>query len=164
MSDVSGGLVQNDLSRDLERARGLARLLDSAIRIPVIDVRLGADALLGLVPGGGDAVAALLGAYPILLAVRHRLPHTLVLRLLGNIAIDAIFGAIPVIGDLFDVGFKSNLRNQRLIERYAAEPARTRRSSKVIAWVAIGGVLLILGALLAMTFWLVSQGLTRITT
>lgn len=156
--------MQKELSRDLERARDLARILDSAIRVPIIGVRLGGDALLGLVPGGGDAVAALLGAYPILLAVRHRLPHTLVLRLLGNIAIDSIIGAVPVIGDLFDIGFKSNLRNQRLIEQYAAEPARAGRSSKVIAWVAIGGVLLILGALLAMTFWLVSQGLTRITT
>lgn len=162
MSDDSRSHGQ--LGRDLERARGLARLLDSAIRIPVIGVRLGADALLGLVPGGGDAVAALLGAYPILLAVRHRLPHTLVLRLLGNMALDATVGAIPVIGDLFDIGFKSNLRNQQLIERYAAEPARTGRSSKVIVWIAIAGVLLILGALLAMTFWLVRQGLTRITT
>ncbi|MGH7695788.1 MAG: DUF4112 domain-containing protein [Gemmatimonadaceae bacterium] len=153
-----------ELTRDLERARGLARLLDSAIRIPVIGVRIGMDALLGLVPGGGDAVAALLGAYPLLLAVRHRLPHALVLRLLGNIAIDTTFGAIPVIGDLFDIGFKSNLRNQRLIELYAAEPARTGRSSKVIVWIAIGGVLLILGATLAMTIWLVSQGLSRITT
>jgi len=164
MSDVSRGLVQEELSRDLKRADRLARLLDSAIRIPVIGVRLGADALLGLVPGGGDAVAALLGAYPILLAVRHRLPHTLVLRLLGNMALDATVGAIPIIGDLFDIGFKSNLRNQRLIERYAAEPARTGRSSKVIVWIAIAGVLLILGALLAMTFWLVRQGLTRVTT
>jgi hypothetical protein len=138
--------------------------MDSAVRIPVIGVRLGADALLGLVPGGGDAVAALLGAYPILLAVKHRLPHTVVLRLLGNMAVDATVGAVPVIGDLFDIGFKSNLRNQQLIERYAAEPARTGRSSKVIAWIAIGGVLLILGALLAMTFWLVRQGLTRVTT
>jgi len=164
MSDVSRSLVQEELSRDLRRANRLARLLDSAIRIPVIGVRLGADALLGLVPGGGDAVAALLGAYPILLAVRHRLPHTLVLRLLGNMALDATVGAIPIIGDLFDIGFKSNLRNQRLIERYAAEPARTGRSSKVIVWIAIAGVLLILGALLAMTFWLVRQGLTRVTT
>lgn len=162
MSNISRS--EDELSRDLERARGLARLLDSAIRIPVIGVRLGADALLGLVPGGGDAVAALLGAYPILLAVRHRLPHTLVLRLLGNMALDATVGAIPVIGDLFDIGFKSNLRNQQLIERYAAEPARTGRASKVIVWIAIVGVLLILAALLGMTFWLVRQGLTRVTT
>ncbi|HEY7568699.1 MAG TPA: DUF4112 domain-containing protein [Gemmatimonadaceae bacterium] len=164
MPDDSRSQAHRELSRDLERANRLARLLDSAIRIPVIGVRLGADALLGLVPGGGDAVAALLGAYPILLAVRHRLPHTLVLRLLGNMALDATVGAVPVIGDLFDIGFKSNLRNQQLIERYAAEPARTGRSSKVIVWIAVGGVLLILGALLAMTFWLVRQGLTRVTT
>ena len=162
MSNISRS--QEELSRDLQRANRLARLLDSAVRIPVIGVRLGADALLGLVPGGGDAVAALLGAYPILLAVKHRLPHTVVLRLLGNMAVDATVGAIPVIGDLFDIGFRSNLRNQQLIERYAAEPARTGRSSKAIAWIAIAGVLLILGALLAMTFWLVRQGLTRVTT
>jgi uncharacterized protein DUF4112 len=164
MSDVSPNLVQEELSRDLQRADRLARLLDSAIRIPVIGVRLGADALLGLVPGGGDAVAALLGAYPIVLAVRHRLPHVLVLRLLGNIAVDAIFGSIPIIGDLFDIGFKSNLRNQRLIERYATEPARTTRSSQGIVWIAVGGIALIVAGLLALTIWLVSQGLSRITT
>jgi hypothetical protein len=154
---------QGHLSRDLERARGLAQLLDSAIRIPVIGVRIGMDALLGLVPGGGDAVGALLGAYPIVLAVRHRLPHAVVVRLLGNIAVDAIFGSVPIIGDLFDIGFKSNLRNQRLIERYAAEPTRTTRSSQGI-WIAVGGIALIVAALLALTIWLVSQGLSRITT
>ncbi|HEV8363359.1 MAG TPA: DUF4112 domain-containing protein [Gemmatimonadaceae bacterium] len=155
---------QGHLSRDLERARGLAQLLDSAIRIPVIGVRIGMDALLGLVPGGGDAVGALLGAYPIVLAVRHRLPHAVVVRLLGNIAVDAIFGSVPIIGDLFDIGFKSNLRNQRLIERYAAEPTRTTRSSQGIIWIAVGGIALIVAALLALTIWLVSQGLSRITT
>src|SRR5262245_38024698 len=126
-----------ELSRDLERANALARLLDSAVRIPIIGVRVGLDALLGLVPGGGDAVAALLGAYPILLAVKHRLPRFVVVRLLGNIALDAIVGSVPVLGDIFDVGFKSNLRNQRLIERYAQEPSRTTSASKGIIWIAI---------------------------
>lgn len=155
--------MQVELSRDVERARRWARALDAAIRIPVIDVRLGFDAVFGLVPGVGDALSAFLGAYPVLIAVRHRLPRFLVLRLLGNIALDALVGAIPLLGDLFDIGFKSNLRNHELLERYALQPERTERQSGVVVWLAIAGVTLIVGALLALTLWVVSKGLARIT-
>jgi len=147
-----------ELNRDLQRANRLARLLDSAVEIPVIGVRLGADALFGLLPGVGDATSALLGAYPVLLALRHRLPPFVVARLLGNIALDATLGSVPIIGDIFDIGFKSNLRNQRLIERYAREPARTTQSSKGLMVAAIGGLVLIAGAVAALAVWIVGQG------
>lgn len=153
-----------ELERDLERARNLARLLDSAIGVPVIGVRLGLDSLLGLLPGVGDAMGAVLGGYPVLLAIKHRLPAFVVARLLANIALDALLGAVPIIGDAFDVGFKSNLRNQRIIERYAMEPARTTRTSKRLMLLAIAALVLIVVALLALTIWIVGKGLGRITT
>ncbi len=144
-----------DLSRDLQRVRRLARLLDTAVRIPIIGVRFGLDALLGLVPGAGDAVSAVIAGYPVLIAARHRLPATLIVRMLGNIALDAVAGVVPVLGDLFDIGFKANVRNQRLIERYAERPAGTERASRALIWLACGGVILIVVALIALARWIV---------
>ncbi|MGQ0641057.1 MAG: DUF4112 domain-containing protein [Gemmatimonadaceae bacterium] len=156
-------MTDAELSRDLERVRKLAHALDSAIGIPGTRVRLGADALLGLLPGAGDAVSAALAAYPVVIAVRHRLPTALVLRLMGNIAFDALAGTVPVIGDLFDVGFKANVRNHALIERYAAQPAHTVRASRALFWVAIGGMTLLIGGLVAGSMWLVISALGAIT-
>jgi len=135
---------QPGLSRDLQRVRRL-------------------DALLGLVPGAGDAVSAVLSGYPVLIAARHRLPAAVIVRMLGNIALDAIAGSLPVLGDLFDIGFKANVRNQRLIERYAERPARTARSSATLVWLAMSGVILIVVALIAFGLWIVSTGLALIT-
>ena len=156
-------MTRTEITRDVQRVRRLAQLLDSAIRIPVIGVRLGLDSLLGLVPGVGDAVGAGLSAYPVLIALRHRLPLPVVLRLLGNIAIDALFGVVPVLGDVFDIGFKANLRNQRLIERYADAPLRTEKRSRVAIWVAGVGIIAIVGSVVALAIWLVSNGLRVLT-
>jgi len=123
-------------STDLTRARALARLLDAAVGIPGTPLRIGMDAVLGLIPGAGDMVAAALGGYIVLAAVRNGAPRAVVVRMLGNIGIDALLGSIPVIGDIFDVAYKSNIRNAELLERYALEPGRvvaaTRRQQIVV--------------------------------
>jgi hypothetical protein len=156
-------VTESELDRDVQRVRRLARVLDTAIEIPVIRVRLGADALLGLFPGAGDALSAGLAAYPVIVAVRHRLPRTLVVRLLGNIALDAIVGTVPLIGDLFDIGFKANVRNHRLLVRYAEQPVRAGRESRVLLWLAIGAMILLITALAALSVWIVGKGLAVIT-
>ena len=143
--------------------RTLARILDTAITIPGTRVRFGADAILGLVPGAGDALSAGIAAYPVLVAVRHRLPRTVVLRLMGNIALDALAGSVPVLGDLFDIGFKANVRNQRLIERYAAEPTTTAHESRVVLWLIVGGMALLVGGLIALSVWIVSGAFDVLT-
>lgn len=154
---------QPGLTRDLQRVRRLTRLLDTAVRIPIIGVRFGLDALLGLVPGAGDATSAVLSGYPLLIAARHRLPATVIVRMLGNIALDAIAGSLPVLGDVFDIGFKANVRNQHLIERYAERPERTARSSGALIGLAISGVIMIVVALIALGLWILSTGLALIT-
>ena len=156
-------MTESELDRDVQRVRRLARVLDTAIEIPVIRVRLGADALLGLFPGAGDALSAGLAAYPVIVAVRHRLPRTLVVRLLGNIALDAIVGTVPLIGDLFDIGFKANARNHRLLVRYAEQPVRAGRESRVLLWLAIGAMILLITALAALSVWIMGKGLAVIT-
>src|SRR5688500_16273473 len=96
---------------DLRSSRALARILDTAVRIPGTQIRFGLDALLGLIPGAGDVAGALLSSYIILAAARQGAPRAVLLRMIGNVALDSMVGAIPVLGDIFDVAFKSNARN-----------------------------------------------------
>jgi hypothetical protein len=107
---------------DVRSSNALARLLDTAIRIPGTNIRLGLDAVLGLIPGAGDAVGALLSSYIILAAARQGAPRAVLLRMIGNVAIDSVIGAVPVLGDIFDIAFKSNARNAALLERVAVQP------------------------------------------
>ena len=132
----------------LARARTLARLLDSAARVPGTGIRFGADAVIGLVPGLGDIGGAALAGYLVILAQRLGVPRAVVLRMLGNVAIDTIAGTVPLIGDLFDVAFKSNLRNVALLERAIERPTATTRTSRLlVAGTLLGLVLLVAGGL-----------------
>ena len=132
----------------LARARTLARLLDSAARVPGTGIRFGADAVLGLIPGLGDVAGAALAGYLVILAQRLGVPRSVVLRMLGNVAIDTIAGTVPLIGDMFDVAFKSNLRNVALLERALSRPTTTARTSRLmVAATFLGLVLLVAGGL-----------------
>jgi len=106
-----------DLATDVERVRHFANWLDA--KFSVAGVRFGLDGLVGLIPGVGDTIMALVALYPLSVARRHRLGGWVQARILGNIALDWLVGLVPVVGDLFDVGVKSNLRNLRVIERAA---------------------------------------------
>jgi hypothetical protein len=101
----------------LRRAQYVATLLDDAVTIPVIDVKIGLDALVGLLPVSGDVAAAVCSLYIVFEAIRSGVPRRIVFRMLLNVAIDAAVGSIPVAGDLFDVFWKANRRNVRLFER-----------------------------------------------
>jgi hypothetical protein len=109
---------------ELEALRRLAVLLDAAVEIPGIRVRVGLDALLGLLPGVGDVLSALVPAYTIVHAARRRVPPGVLARMGLNWAIDALIGTIPLLGDLFDIGWKANLRNIDLLERHLARTGR----------------------------------------
>jgi hypothetical protein len=114
--------AQPDLQADLARARWLADLLDT--RFSIGGVRFGVDALVGLIPGLGDVLGVLPGLYPLFLARRHRLGRTVQARMALNLLVELGVGAIPIVGDLFDFGFKANVRNVRLLERAAAKLAK----------------------------------------
>ena len=132
----------------LARARTLARLLDSAARVPGTGIRFGADAVLGIVPGLGDVAGAALAGYLVILAQRVGAPRTVVLRMLGNVAVDTLAGTVPLAGDMFDVAFKSNMRNLALLERAIERPAATQRTSRlVVAGTLVGLALLVAGGL-----------------
>ena len=148
--------------RDISRARALARALDSAIGIPGTGIRVGLDPILGLIPGVGDVIGGDVSGYLLLLAARHGAPRSVLLRMASNLAIDSLMGAVPLLGDLFDVGWKANVRNLALLERYLGQPNATRRSSRFFvatvltllilvlagaAYLAVEVVRLLLGAL-----------------
>ncbi|MFZ2029643.1 MAG: DUF4112 domain-containing protein [Vitreimonas sp.] len=93
----------------------LARFLDNAFVIPGTNIRFGMDGLLGLIPGAGDALSALISLYIIGRAKALGAPEQLLNKMRWNVVIDTVAGAVPFLGDLFDVAFKSNIRNVRLL-------------------------------------------------
>lgn len=109
------GQPRLDVEADLRRIRRLAKLLDA--RFSLGGVQFGYDAIVGLVPVVGDIVTALLALYPVYLARRHGLGGMLVARMVGNVLLDWLIGAVPLVGDLLDVAYKANLRNLELFER-----------------------------------------------
>jgi hypothetical protein len=115
--------VPLDLETDLRRARQIATLLDAQFEFA--GIKFGMDAIVGLIPGVGDFVTTLIGAYPLYVARRHRLGRWVTARMAGNLALDFLLGAVPVLGDVADVAFKANLKNLQLLEK-AAEKHRRR--------------------------------------
>lgn len=138
-------------SREVGAAKALARLLDAAVQVPGTRVRVGLDPILGLVPGLGDVAGAGLAGYSVLLAARLGAPRSVVLRMLGNVAVDTLVGTVPFLGDLFDVGWKANLRNVALLERYLERPASTGAASRTVVALVLGALALlgVAGAVLA---------------
>jgi hypothetical protein len=129
--------------------------MDEQFAIPLIGTRIGLDALIGLVPGVGDAGGAVLSSWIILGALRHRVPAVHVLRMVLNVALDTMVGAVPVLGDVFDVFFKENVDNVALILRYR-DPARPPRSA-VGVWLAAAGIAAFLIALFLATLLAVAR-------
>ncbi|MGH7509021.1 MAG: DUF4112 domain-containing protein [Gemmatimonadales bacterium] len=129
----------------IEHLRTISRLLDSAFSVPGTRYRFGLDALIGLVPGLGDAVGAIFSGYVILQASRLGAPRSTINRMIANVAIDTIVGWVPLLGDLFDVGWKANLKNVALLEQHLQNPSAARASSRR-ALLLLGGVLLALFA------------------
>jgi hypothetical protein len=117
-------LAGTTLDTDLNRARQIARLLDA--QFEVAGVKFGLEAFLGLVPVVGDTLGALAGLYPIWIANRHKLGKAVQAKMAANLAIEWSGGLLPWVGDLFDVAFKANLRNVKLLE---AEVAKRRGES-----------------------------------
>ena len=138
----------NDTSRmrDVER---LARLLDDVATIPGTRIRVGLDSLLGLLPAGGDVSGGALSAWILVAAARRGAPPSVIARMGGNVLIDTIAGAVPVLGDLFDVAFRANRRNVDLLRRYVETPGAVHRSSRAVVAVVL---LLLLAALIGAGF------------
>jgi hypothetical protein len=99
----------------IARMDALATLLDTAILIPGTNIRFGLDALIGLVPGIGDAVTTAMSLFIVHEAHQLGAPAHVIARMLANVALDGVVGAVPLVGDAFDVMWRSNKRNMRLL-------------------------------------------------
>jgi len=107
--------------KNLKRIRQLAHLLDTAIAIPGTKIRFGLDPILGLIPGGGDLIAAAISAYMIYLAARSGLERSEIIKMVKNVAIETAVGSVPIAGDIFDIYFKANMRNLEILENHLAQ-------------------------------------------
>ena len=133
---------------DLARLDFVASLMDNAFRVPGTSFRFGFDSILGLVPGVGDGIGLLVSGFLATIMVRRGAGPVVMLQMLGNMGLDAVVGAVPLAGDIFDFGFKANRRNVALLKKYYASGDRKPHAGWSVALL----VLLFLG-LLGLLFW-----------
>jgi Domain of unknown function (DUF4112) len=139
-------------------ARFLADLLDQRFTIPGTSIRFGLDPVLGLIPGIGDAIANLAGSAILLIAAQYRLPKIVLLRMGLNIAFNALIGAIPIVGDIFSIWFRSNVKNAQLLERYvSAERQSPSAGDWIFVLAVILGIVLLLIGIFVILIWVVKQ-------
>jgi hypothetical protein len=102
----------------IARLDALARLLDTALVIPGTSIRFGVDGLIGFVPGIGDTITTLMSLYIVHEAYQLGAPPQLIARMLGNVALDGVVGSVPLVGDAFDLLWRSNRRNMALLQEH----------------------------------------------
>lgn len=130
--------------QSLRRLDTFARRLDSQFRIPGTNIRFGLDPILGLVPGLGDLIGLVLSLYMVIEAIRLGAGAGLVTRMLGNLLLEFVIGLVPVLGDAFDLMWKANDRNARLLRNHITrklEPGKRRRSW--LSYLLVGGFCLL---------------------
>ena len=150
--------VQSDPTREAQQhyqgIRFLTRLLDTAFEIPGLGWKIGLDPVIGLIPGVGDAVTTVISLYIVTTAMKLGAPRIVVARMLVNVMIDALLGALPIVGDVFDVWFKANARNLALFERSLIGGPAGRRASHWTDWLIVALAVLAIGLVVAGAAWL----------
>ena len=151
------------LPADLVALRRFAFLLDELFTIPGTRYHIGVDALLGLIPGIGDIIGGVLSTWIIAGALRHRVPGRVIVRMVFNIVLDLLLGAVPVAGDALDFLYEENVKNMRLLEKHR-DRRHPPRSMAGIAFVITGIVLFVLSVsilifvgLIALVLWIANH-------
>ena len=109
--------VQSRTAADIEHLDRLARLLDSSVQVPFTRFRVGADSIVGLIPGVGDVAAGLVSSYILYHGWQLGASKRAMARMIGNVGLDLVVGAVPLLGDLFDATYKANLKNIRILKK-----------------------------------------------
>ena len=136
MTTTHAGTHPGSFSRSSSRAQRLARidrlatLLDARYGIPFTRFRFGVDGLVGLVPGIGDAMTTGLALYIVYQAHKLGAPKHVLARMLGNVALDGLAGAVPIAGDVFDVFWRANKRNVRILREHLDREGLDHRAQK----------------------------------
>jgi hypothetical protein len=134
----------------VERLKLLTRLLDNAFQIPGTQFRIGLDAIVGIIPGIGDAIGAVFSAFIVFQAARLGVSRATLARMMGNVVLDTVIGEIPLLGDVFDAGWKANTKNMALLEAHLGRAAATGRSSRKMLVLLGAGLLVLLAGVIAL--------------
>lgn len=127
----------------LQRLRKLTRLLDNAIAIPGTTFRVGLDPILGLLPGIGDFLGTALSAYIVIEAARLGLPRATLGRMVFNVLAESVFGAVPVLGDLFDFAWKANVKNMELLETHFSVARESEKGNRWFVFLLLAGLIIV---------------------
>jgi hypothetical protein len=136
----------------------LAKLMDAQFKIPGTNIRFGLDSLIGLIPGVGDLSTFAVSGYMLWIMANNGASGFLLARMVLNILIDAIVGMVPLLGDIFDIAFKANIRNMKLMQQHYTEGRHKGSAWKIILpvliilFVIIGGIIWLTYKLLAALF------------
>jgi hypothetical protein len=140
-----------------ERMDLFAHLLDDWFHIPFTPIRIGLDGLIGLIPGLGDILAGIASFVIILAAWIRGVPYVTLVRMMVNVGIEVVVGSIPVLGDAFDIAWKANRRNYKLMVRHLSQPHRHTWKDYAFLASQVGGILFILAVpfvvLLVLLVW-----------
>lgn len=144
-------------SSEHSKSRKFAELLDSRFTIPGTKIKFGLDPILGLVTGIGDLAGASLSVYFMFYATRLGASTSVLLRMFMNIMADLTIGLIPVLGDLFDIAWKANLRNAKLLEELKVDNEKLEKESTVLMWILFTTLVLILIGVVLAIGWAVAE-------
>ncbi len=139
------------------KSRKFAELLDNRFTIPGTKIKIGLDPILGLVSGIGDLAGASLSIYFMFYATRLGAKSSVLLRMFMNIMADLTIGLIPILGDLFDIAWKANLRNAELLEKLEEDQGKLERESTVLMWILFTILVLILIGVIIAIGWAVAE-------
>jgi hypothetical protein len=143
-------IVANRRTRQVERLKTLTRLLDNAFQIPGTRLRIGLDAIVGIIPGIGDAIGAVFSAFIVFQAARLGASRATLARMMGNVVLDTVVGEIPLLGDLFDAGWKANTKNMALLEAHLDRPQATGSASRKVLFLLGAGLLVLVAGVIAL--------------
>lgn len=146
------------------KSRKFAELLDSQFTIPGTKIKFGIDPVIGLVSGIGDLAGASLSVYFMFYATRLGAKSSVLVRMFANILADLTIGSIPILGDIFDVAWKANLRNAKLLEKLEENPRKLEAESKILMWILFFVLVTILIAVIIAIGWAVVEVWDILTT
>lgn len=134
-----------------------AKLLDSKFTIPGTNIRFGIDPIIGLIPGAGDWLGGVFSIYFMFQAVRAGGSSPVLTRMFINILLDIVIGSIPVLGEIFDVAWKANLKNARLLDELARDPQKTQQQSRWFNWIMLAVFIVLILGLLLLVSWMIIE-------
>ena len=135
----------------------LAELLDSKFRIPGTNIRFGIDPIIGLIPGAGDVFAGVISLYFLILAALSGGGVSVLGRMFLNILLDVLIGSVPVLGEVFDIYWKANLRNSRILNELEQDPRKTTSESRLWIWFIVTQFIGIIIGIILLFGWAIAE-------